>query len=198
VNSGGTGDSFMTKVGVLAEDNSDVEVVHELIKKFKSPQSFCIRRFTADGCGKLKYKCRAWSQQLFLKGCTVLLLLHDLDKKNLKELRRDLSASLTPCPISKHVIIIPIEEIEAWLLSDPKALKDAFSFKSMPKLSGNPEKIISPKEKLESLVWRLFGKKKRYLNTVHNAVIAKHASIQSLRKCSAFHAFECFIRKELN
>jgi hypothetical protein len=187
----------MTRIGVLAEDSSDVDVVKELIRKFKSPNSFCIRHFAADGCGKLRNKCRAWANQLHLKGCSVLLLIHDLDRRNLAGLRKDLVSALNPCPIATHTIVIPIEEIEAWLMSDGNALKRAFSLKKAPNLSGNPEYIVSPKEKLESLVWRLSGKSKRYINTVHNAVIAKHVTVSNLRRCAAFHEFERFVRQEV-
>jgi hypothetical protein len=188
----------MTRIGVLAEDSSDVDVVKELIQKFKAPNSFCIRYFASDGCGKLRNKCRALAHQLHLKGCSVLLLIHDLDRRNLTQLRRDLVAALNPCPIAKHIIVIPIEEIEAWLMSDGNALKRAFSLKKAPNMSGNPEYIISPKEKLELLVWRLSGKTKRYMNTVHNAVIAKHIAVSNLRRCAAFHEFERFVRNEVN
>jgi len=188
----------MTRIGVIAEDSSDVDVAKELIKKIKSSNSFCVRHFAADGCGKLRNKCRAWAHQLHLKGCSVLLLIHDLDKRKLAQLRGDLIAALSPCPIAKHAIIIPIEEIEAWLMCDAKALKRVFSLKKSPNLPGNPEYLVSPKEKLESLIWRVSGKTKRYINTVHNAAIAKQATVSSLRKCPAFHEFERFVKTELN
>jgi hypothetical protein len=111
---------------------------------------------------------------------------------------RDLVAALNPCPIVKHTIVIPIEEIEAWLMCDANALKRVFSLKRPPNLPGNPESIVSPKEKLESLVWRHSGKTRRYINTVHNVAIAKQMTVSSLRKCSAFHEFERFFKTDLS
>ena len=93
--------------------------------------------------------------------------------------------------------MIPIEEIEAWLMCDANAVKRVFGLKKKPNLPNNPESIVSPKEKLESLVWRHSGKTRRYINTVHNVAIAKHSNIASLRKCAAFHPFENFIRVEV-
>lgn len=188
----------MIRIGVIAEDTSDVDVVKELIRKLKSPNSFCVRHFVGDGCGKLRNKCRAWANQLHLRGCTALLFIHDLDRHKLAKLRNDLVAALNPCPIAKHTIVIPIEEIEAWLMCDANALKRVFSLKRPPNLPGNPESIVSPKEKLESLVWRHSGKKRRYINTVHNAAIAKLTTVSSLRKCSAFHDFERFFKTDLS
>jgi len=187
----------MTRIGVIAEDSSDIAVVNELIRKLKSPNCFCIRHFVGNGCGKLRNKCKAWANQLRLNGCTVLLFIHDLDRHKLAKLRADLTAALVPCPIEKHVIIIPIEEIEAWLMCDAGALKKVFGLKKLPNLPNNPESIKSPKEQLESLVWRHSDKTRRYINTVHNPVIAKHSNIASLRKCAAFHAFENFVSLEV-
>jgi hypothetical protein len=188
----------MIRIGIIAEDTSDVDVVTELIRKLKSPKSFCVRHFVGDGCGKLRNKCRAWANQLHLRGCSALLFVHDLDRHKPARLRSDLVASLCPCPIAKHLIVIPIEEIEAWLMCDANALKRVFALDKPPNLPGNPESIISPKEKLESLVWRNSGKTRRYINTVHNAVIAKYIDVSSLRKCSAFHEFERFVKTDLS
>jgi len=188
----------MTKIGVIAEDTSDIEVVKELIRKFQPPSSFCVRHFVGNGCGKLRTKSRAWADQLRLRGCSCLLFLHDLDRHNPSKLRSDLVAALSPCPIPKHAIVIPIEEIEAWLMCDPSAIMRVFSLRIPPKLPGNPESIVNPKEKLESLVWRLSGKRRRYINTVHNAAIAKALNISLLRKCSAFDEFERFINSDLS
>ena len=83
-------------------------------------------------------------------------------------------------------------------MCDAKALMRVFSLKKLPNLPGNPESIVSPKGKLESLVWRHSGKTRRYINTAHNVAIAKQTAISSLRKCSAFHDFERFFRSDLS
>ena len=100
--------------------------------------------------------------------------------------------------ITGQTSILSNSYVQAWLMSDSNALRRAFSLKKTPKIVGNPENIVDPKGKLESLVWRLSGKTKRYINAVHNAVIAKQVSVTSLRKCSAFHEFERFVRNEIN
>lgn len=61
---------------------------------------------------------------------------------------------------------------------------EVFSLKKPPNLPGNPEYVVSPKEKLELLIWRVSGKTKRYINTVHNAAIAKQVAVSSLRSLS--------------
>lgn len=193
MNTGGMEVLRMTRIGVIAEDNSDVEVAKELIGKLKSKKLFCVRHFVGNGCGKLRNKCRAWAEQLRLQGCTVLIFIHDLDRNNLQNLRTKLTNSLNPCPILKHSIVIPVEEIEAWLMCDVAALKKVFSIKKSFKLPNNPESIASPKEKLESLVWVHSGKTRRYLHTVHNVAIAKNMPASCMRKCAAFRQFENFV-----
>lgn len=188
----------MIRIGVLAEDDSDVAVLRELIGKLSKPKSFSIRSFVGHGCGKLRSKCRDWAHQLHLKGCTVLLLVHDLDSRRLSELRAELNRSLCPCPVSKHSIIIPVQELESWLLCDANALKIAFSLKRLPKLPGSPEAVNDPKEKLEELIWRNSGKTRRYINAVHNQKIARHVKISELKKCPAFREFCHFVQAELN
>jgi hypothetical protein len=184
----------MTRVGIIAEDESDVQVARELILKFKSKNSFCIKHFLGHGCGKIRHKCATWSKQLYLKGCSVLILLHDLDRNNKKQLREDIEKALYPCPISENIIVIPVEEIEAWLMCDVNALKKTFSIKKSFKLPNNPESIVSPKEKLEQIIWIYSGKTKRYLHTQHNAVIAKNIPVAALQKCPAFHDFAKFVK----
>jgi len=188
----------MIKIGVLAEDNSDVEVIRELLQKVAKSRPFAVRSFVGHGCGKLRNKCHDWAHQLYLKGCAMLLLIHDLDRRKLPALRTDLVKALGNCSIAKHSIIIPVQELEAWLLCDANALKKTFSMKKLPKIPGNPEFINDPKEKLDALIWHCSGKTQRYMNTIHNQKIAKHVEISELKKCQAFLEFEKFIKAEMN
>jgi hypothetical protein len=180
------------KVGVIAEEDNDVDVVHVLLKKITPRRSFCIRSFVGHGCGKLRYKGRVWASQLANRGCSVLLFIHDLDRQRLNQLRTELEEALKPCPIQPYLIVIPIEELEAWLLADANALRGSFNLKKRPKSVANPESIADPKRFLEAMIWSHSEKKKRYVNTIHNVRIAEHIDVSALRKCSAFRPFEKF------
>jgi hypothetical protein len=182
------------KLGVLAEDASDVEVLAHILRKIVPSRRFSIRKFVGHGCGKLKNKCQGWAAQLALEGCSVLVLLHDRDREDIVKLRGLIEKNLQPCPVKNHLIVIPIEELEAWLLCDPAALQKTFSLKKQPKCPGNPESIPSPKEKLAEIVWKTSQKTKRYVNTIHNHRIANQLSILTLRKCKAFLPLEEFWR----
>jgi hypothetical protein len=180
------------KLGVLAEDDSDVAVLRQLLRKISPSKRFGTNKFVARGCGKLQNKCRSWAAVLAIKGCSVLIVLHDADGRDSNRLKALIQATLDPCPITPYVIVIPVEEIEAWLLSDPKALKTTFNLQKLPACPGNPGRIRDPKEYLRDLIWKTSNKSKRYVNTIHNTRIAQHVSVSALRKCKAFLPLQAF------
>lgn len=184
------------KIGVIAEDKSDVEVLYELTCKLTSETNFSFRKFIGHGCGKLRKKCGAWSENLLKRGCSHLIVIHDLDNNDESRLRRELETIITNVGFRSHVILIPVYEIEAWLLFDPKALKKTFSMQREPKLNANPETIRDPKLYLSNIVWK--SCKKRYLNTVHNQKIANAIRIDKLRNSCSFSPYPDFIANNVN
>ena len=181
------------KIGIIAEDDSDVDSLQVLIKKITN-KNIATKRFVGKGCGKLKRKCSAWSFQLKNRGCNLLIFIHDLDRWNLNELNTKLLESLLPSAIAKYIICIPIEEMEAWFLSDPRALRDAMNLKRIPNIKGLPESIKSPKEYLGQIIFSASNGDKIYLNTKHNVKISEHVSIDSIKnRCPSFNPLYEFI-----
>jgi hypothetical protein len=82
------------------------------------------------------------------------------------------------------VVLIPKREIEAWLLYDAKAIAEAFHEQKNVKLPGNPELVQDPKGYLDEVVWRKY--RKRYLNTIDNARIAKNIRVDRLKASVSF------------
>ena len=184
------------KIGVIAEDDTDVDVVRELIGKIARGKTFSIKKFAANGCGKLIGKCYQWSVQLKSRGCETLIVLHDLDERQEGQLRQQLENTLNTSPIKKRVVIIPIKEIEAWLLSDHLAIEKAMNLKQKVEKVANPQSIADPKKYLGDLIYLKSGKVKRYL-TSDNPKIAQKVEINNMRRCSSFLPFENFIRTNL-
>jgi hypothetical protein len=183
------------RVGIIAEDRSDVRVIENILQKLcGSP--VVTRHFVGEGCGRIVGKCRAWAEQLWQKGCTQLVLVHDLDTKVLATLEGTLREALNPCPVAQHVIVIPTREIEAWLLADEKAIKNVFKFKKQIKKIVNPEEIVDPKRKLKEIVHVLSDKRLIYLNTIHNEKIAAAANIEALRRCASFAPLYDFFKPQ--
>ena len=179
-------------IGVIAEEENDFEVLAAFTSKLINPRRYAFKPLYGHGCGKLRRKCAAWATNLVRRGCKALIVLHDLDDRNEQTLRQELASELGGSGCSNQVILIPIYEIEAWLLSDPIAIKIAFRMKMIPKTPGNPEHICHPKEHLRNIVWK--NCKKRYLNTIHNEKIAQAARIHLVEICSSFRQYPEFLR----
>lgn len=182
-------------IGVIAEDKSDVEVVTEILAKYMARNSFSVKQFVGNGCGKVKQKCDSWARLLFRSGCEHVFLFHDLDRNNLTRLRKSLEKKLPALDFPNALIVIPIEEIEAWLLSDAQAIRHAFALTKTPKQISDCETIISPKEHLAKMVW--LSERKRYLNTVHNKKISEQISLKNLKRCSSFTSLDKYLRERV-
>lgn len=180
------------KIGVIAEDASDVEVITEILAKYMVRNTFSVKSMIGHGCGRIKQKCDSWSRLLFKRGCEHVFLFHDLDRDNECNLRKLLEKKLSPQEVPNSLIVIPIEELEAWLLSDTKAIQYVFSLPKCPKKISNCESVSSPKEHLAKMV--LSGGK-RYVNTIHNKKISERVSLENLKRCPSYAEFDNYLVK---
>lgn len=78
----------MICLGLIAEDKSDIGVMRQIAGKILPEGSFGTKHFVGEGCGKLKRKCRAWAEQLLRRGCSHIIVVHDLDDEAEKGLRK--------------------------------------------------------------------------------------------------------------
>jgi len=181
-------------VGLIVEDASDYESIKVLIKRITNKSNLKFKKAIGHGCGKIRRKASSYAIDLHKRGCNMLILVHDLDRNDLLKLRADLENKLASSPLKHNFVCIPIEEIEAWFLSDPDGIKTTFSLKGNRKIKGNPETISSPKEKLEDFVYYCSAKSKIYLNTKHNALLAENLSLSIMKnKCGSFKALYTFV-----
>jgi hypothetical protein len=180
-----------TRIGIIAEEKNDVEVIYELTCKIMKEENFAVSSFVGHGCGKLRRKCRAWAENLLRRGCSQIVVVHDLDRCDEKQLRTTLEQQLEGLESKQTVVLIPIEELEARLLSDAQALKTVFNMRRSPTIPHWPEKIVSPKEFLASIVKQ--NSNSLYLNTIHNRSIAKKLSISNLDRCPSFSPYPKFL-----
>jgi hypothetical protein len=183
------------KYGLIAEDVSDVLVIKTLAKKI-SGRNISADHFVGKGCGPIKKKVSGWCKAFQTKGCTQILLVHDRDRHDADKLRRELELVLDSAPQKRKVVVVPSEELEAWLLSDHHAVRVALNLKKALKEEHHPERIISPKEHLGTTVWRASEKKVSYINAVHNPLIAEHVDVGLIiRKCPSFELFAQFFKR---
>ncbi len=181
-------------IGLIVEDNSDFETFKKIISRITAKSNITYKKAIGNGCGKMKRKAESYAKNLALRGCNMIILVHDLDRNNLKQLKSELENCINSSPAEFNFVCIPIEEIEGWFLSDPQAIKNSFSLKRTPKLNSNPETISSPKEKIGEVIYQCSDKLKIYLNTKHNEVLAENVSIEKMKdKCQSFREFYEFI-----
>jgi len=186
------------KIGIIAEDDSDVAVVREITLSLLRPHRVGFRPFVGHGCGKLRRKCEAWARILVRQGCLCITVVHDLDTHDEGRLRSKLTAAIAPAGARASVVLIPKREIEAWLLYDGAAIAAAFKETREPTLPGNPEALLDPKKYLRDLIWKMY--RRDYLNTEHNARIAGRVNVSLLRRSNSFAphpVFTAAVRKML-
>ncbi len=183
------------KIGIIAEDNSDADVIKVILGKYLSQERFQIKRFVGNGCGPIRRKTIGWAKVLWDRGCRFLILAHDLDDKNEKVIRGELESIVIDTNFKKSIVLIPVREIEAWLLSDNEALKIIFGMQRTPRILKRTESIPQPKEYLRNAIW--VTAKIRYIPTVHNARIAEKSKLSELRKCKSFLFLDQYIKQHL-
>lgn len=183
------------KIGVIAEDISDVDVLYMLTCKLIDEKSFSFKKFVGQGCGKLRRKCSVWAEILIRRGCSHLVVLHDLDNYERDALYKELNSAIPRDDYIASKVLIPVREMEAWLLTDPIALKKVFNMQKQPKLPGDPEAVLDPKRELADIAWK-YGKK-RYVNTIHNVKVAEAMSISKAKMCKSFRPYPAFVSKHL-
>ena len=178
-------------IGVIAEELNDIEVLYEFTCKLIPESSFSFSKFIGHGCGKLRRKCNAWTKNLIQRGCSHIVIIHDLDENDESTLRKELENNIIERISTYSLILIPIFEIEAWLLTDPLALKQSFNMKKTPKIKHHPETIRNPKEYLRNIVFKY--SQKQYINTIHNRQIASNIRIDRVSSCSSFISYPGFV-----
>lgn len=184
-------------VGIIAEDDSDVEAARIMMRRIAKSDRIGVKRFVGKGCGRLRRKCGVWAANLRDRGCGLLIVIHDLDRRGISQVRREIEDALAPCPIDNYLICIPVEEMEAWWLADPLAIRKALGLDRTPQVKGHPEAIPSPKERIGVLVRTCSRKRKIFVNTEHNAAIASELDFDKAKKCKSFVPFFEFVTRHM-
>lgn len=174
-------------IGIIAEDSSDYESSKAIIKRIINKKNITFKKAIGNGCGKLRRKALDYAVDLKKRGCNLIIVIHDLDRNDLNILRTELEKIVDGCSKIEKFVCIPVEELEAWFLSDPAGLKDALKLKRVPSIKRPPETITSPKEFLRDLIFSCSDKEKIYINTKHNELISQSISLELMKqKCPSF------------
>ncbi|MDR2631862.1 MAG: DUF4276 family protein [Spirochaetaceae bacterium] len=168
------------KIGIITEDKTDADCVKILVKRISNDRVVSKGMGVGGGGNMFNVKkMTRFTQSLFAAGCTHLLVVHDLDRNRTtnelndeKQLRVRLENALIHNPITRKTIIVPIEELEAWLLSDQYP---------------HPQTISNPKNELRKLNCNY--------RTSDNAKIAGKINIDDItQKCPSFIPLQEFLK----
>ncbi len=182
---------------MLGEDDSDIQTLKVLIRQLVGDEQLPIRGKGFDGCGKLLKDGWKFLKTLPELGCTRFIIAHDADQRDTNKVKRELiDKIIKPSGVKTSIclLLVPVQEIEAWLLADIEAVSNIFKgWRPKPEL--NPESIVHAKEQLEKL-GRLAGGRPRYLPATHNPQLAKHIDLTKVSKrCPSFRPLEEFVKQ---
>lgn len=193
------------KIGILAEDLTDCKTIEVLVDRLLSASGLHVSFFRRgkDGCAHLKRKAKAWMAELTEKGCSALILVHDLDRNpsnhtlnDEAELRSRLSQLPVPRGVALH-ICIPVEELEAWFWSCPTALDQVAPGHGQASVSRSPHLLKQPKEALIRLSAKQRGGKARY-TTQQNPELAQRLDLDlCASRCPSFRDLRSFLQERV-
>lgn len=173
--------------GILGEDASDFNTLKVIVKRLLNDESVTIRGRGYSGCGELLRKGARELQALAGLGMEKFVVCYDCDGADPAPKRDEiLKQVVRPSGLKKKCCaVVPVQEMEAWILADIEAVSNVFS-SWRPTPIRNPEAIPSPKEYLESLS-RASNNKPRYSHATHNERVARFLRLEIVEaKCPSF------------
>ncbi|MCX7098711.1 MAG: DUF4276 family protein [Methylococcales bacterium] len=182
---------------VIAEDASDVKCLKVLIKRLAGDKPLTIEGKGFGSCGNMLNKGARFlntysNQAKFSK----FIICHDRDKSSYQSVYKNVDDRIIKNAgiNNKEIcILIPTEEIEAWILADIKAVKNVISSWPHNKIDGSPEDIKNPKEVLQSLS-RIDKPRPLYNHVLHNEKIMGYLDLAVVKnKCPSFAELAAFV-----
>jgi hypothetical protein len=189
---------------VIAEDTSDLNCLKILIKRLTNNNAITIVGKGYNCCGDMLNKGAALLKFYDMqKDYRKFIICYDRDKDLAqKRYEQVISKIIKPSGIKKSensiCIVIPTEEIEAWILADIQAVSKVIPTLQPEKKYPNPEEIANPKETLERLS-RENKPKPLYSHNTHNEQVMKHINLEVVKeKCLSFVELAKFIESDIS
>lgn len=179
--------------GVIGEDKSDVESLKVLIKRIASDNSLTVRTKGFSGCGEMLRKGASHIRLFERLGMSRFIICYDADGADPDE-RRNVAISriAVPAGVTDFCIVVPVQEIESWILADLSAVTNVI-LSWRPEDHGNPESVADPKEQIERMS-RGANKKPRYSHATHNPIVVRYLDLDKIyQKCPSFRPLRDFV-----
>lgn len=181
---------------VLAEDRSDADALVVLVKRISGKLNSHVGKKGFSGCGELCRKAGSHIADFASQGVTHFIICHDSDGNDPAAIRQKVLAGIEAKFALKgyhHKIVVPIQELEAWIIADDIAISKVIPTLSIGEVK-QPETINSPKEWLISAS-RAGRSRPLYSPTTFNHQVVRHLDIAKVeKKCSSFRELATFIR----
>jgi len=174
-----------------------------LIKRLAKDNSISIKGAGFSSCTVMLNKganvLNLWSQK---KEYSKFIICYDRDKETAQKRYEEVIAKIIkPAGIKKAensiCILIPTEEIEAWILADIKAVSKVIPSWQPKNDYPNPEDILNPKETLTRLS-RINKPKPLYSHNTHNEKVMVYLDLSIVKsKCPSFAELVNFVEKDM-
>lgn len=186
--------------GIIAEDNSDIECLKVIIKRLAKNDSLKIKHKGYKGCANMLRDgwkdLKAYSQLSYI---THFIVCYDKDdSKGQTRYEEVINKIIKPSGLKnkKVCILIPIQEMEAWILADIESVTKVISSWKPAEKFQSPELIESPKEKLTKLS-QTKSSKPLYDYVTHNQQVFKHIDLEIVKKkCPSFAELYEFVKND--
>lgn len=182
-------------LGILGEDASDSATLKQLVKRIIAPRTISIRTRDCDGCGDIFRRGGRLLELMHAQGCRKFIVCCDADGAspvaNMVRMQNEVLNRVTFASTVR--LIVPVQELEAWLLADVQKVT-RFMSSWIPRSVSHPEHIASPKEHIKRLS-AINGRRPIYSPTVHNPTLAEHVDCAIIdSKCPSFRPFHAFAK----
>ncbi len=185
-------------LAVLAEARSDADTMVVIIKRLLGNPRLSIMSKGFSGCGELRRKGTSHIRQFSARGAKRFVICHDADGPDPEPARQQVHKHIVaPAGVDQNAcIIIPVQELEAWIIADEAAIQKVIPSFSLPAVF-QPESQTSPKEWLVRQSRR--GRSRPlYAPEMHNPRVAEHLDLRVVGgKCPSFRPLPAFLGREL-
>jgi hypothetical protein len=181
--------------GILGEEDDDAETLKVLVQRLTKNPTMRFRMKGFGGFGDLLKKGARQLQDFRNGGCQRFVVCHDADGPDPRGPRQEVVRRvIEPSGIkSEYCVVIPVHEIEAWILADIQAVSNVITSWRPTQFKENPEGVTNPKERLKSDS-RKDNNRPRYDPATHNPKIAKYLELDVVRKrCPSFEHLASFV-----
>jgi hypothetical protein len=182
---------------ILSEDKADTDSLKCLVRRISGIDNLPVKTWGFDGCGDLLKRADKFVRLFSREGCNKFIICCDCDGSDPSDRSLTILSKFRASGVDHpHLILIPVHELEAWILADNAAMKNVIK-SWVSKEFSSPEKMPDPKGILVKMS-RGENRKPRYDPVNHNPKIAVYLDLDKVEsKCPSFVPLVDFVRSQL-